>query len=191
MILHREKNPDFICTKNCQYFRSSHNRIVGLVTSLWAETLRNCSFILCRSERLFMKVQTGSGAHRAFYTLVTKSSLNGVKVTRPRSWPLTPNNAKIIKYWSYTPTFPYAFTACTEKNLHLLSFYISIERFSTCNRCSPWYFDCSHRKWVLGDVIRSYKIFAVYKILVRWWNQLGRKGGACSTHDRWYVHTEM
>ena len=148
MILHRDKNPDFICTKNCQYFRSSHNRIAGIVNSLWAGTLGNCSFILCRGERFFMKVQTGSGAHWAFYTMCTKSSLNGVKVTRPKTWPITPNSAKIIKYWSYTSTSPYAFMACAEKNLHLLllSIYISTERYSTCSRCCPWHFDCSHRK---------------------------------------------
>jgi len=141
MILYRDKNSDFICTKKCQYFRSSHNRIVGIVTSLWAGTLGNWSLILCRGERFFIKVQIGSGAHRAFYTTGTKNSLNGVKVTRPKSWPLTPNSAKIIKYWSYTSISPYAFMTCAEKNLHLLSLYISIERYSTCNRCTPWVLD--------------------------------------------------
>lgn len=165
MILHRDKNPDFIHTKNCQYFRSSHNRIVGIVTSLWAGTLGNCSFILCRSERFFIKVQTGSGAHWACYTTGTKSSLNGVKMTNPKSWQLTPKSAKIIKYWSYNSTSPYAFMPFARKNLHLLSLHISIERYSTFSKCSPWHFDCSHRKWVLGDVIGSCKIYAVYKIL--------------------------
>jgi hypothetical protein len=162
VILHRDKNLDFICTKNCQYFRSSCNRIVGMVTSLWAGTLGNCSFILCRGERFFVKVQTDCRAHHAFYTTGTKSSLNGAKVTRPKSWPLTPNTAKIIKYWNYTSTSPYAYIACARKNLHLLCLYINIERYSTCNRSSPSYFECSHRKWVLGDVIRKFVLFTKF-----------------------------
>jgi len=81
------------------------------VTSLWAGTLGNCSFILCRGERFFIKVQTGSGAHRASYTTGTKSSLNGVKATRPK-----PNHSfQIVPRLSNTGAKPL---------LHMLSWHV-------------------------------------------------------------------
>jgi hypothetical protein len=58
-------------------------------TGLWAGWSEVWALVGARNFSPHHRIQTGSGAHRASYTTVTKGSLPGGKVAKVWSWPLT------------------------------------------------------------------------------------------------------
>jgi hypothetical protein len=55
------------------------------------------------------RVQTGSGAHPASYSMGTKASFPGGKSAGAWSWPLTSSSAEVENAWSYTSNPPIRF----------------------------------------------------------------------------------
>jgi hypothetical protein len=76
---------------------------------------------------LHHRVQNGSGAHPASYTMGTRDSFPGVKRPGREADHSPPSSAEVKNAWSYISTPQYAFMAwCLVKHMDNFTFYLYI-----------------------------------------------------------------
>jgi hypothetical protein len=72
---------------------------------------------------LYHRVQNGSGARPASYSMCIRGSFPGVKLAGAWSWPLTSSNVEVENAWSCASTPQYVFMAWFLVKLRDFTFY--------------------------------------------------------------------